>query len=119
MVSAPERICIGAVPTSLSVSTGGLVIELNADGSIRSASYLGFPCRFSGSLPNVAGDGKVVLFFGNLARSTMLVQRRAIQVSIATARGMEYDQTWLRCTMRIGIATHDAVGPMAMLLGKS
>ena len=112
----------GSVFARLAATSGGLVTQLNSDGTIRAANYLGFPVLFSSAAPSVAGDGKPLLFFGNAAQSSMLVQRRAtiIAASWQAAKGstFENDELLLRATMRIGVTVHDTA-PIAMLLGKS
>lgn len=108
----------------LAATTGGLVSRMKPDGTII-ASYLGFPIRFSAKLPNVDTGltGKPVMFFGNLAQSSVLVQRQdQTVVSLSLERGLDADQFLLRGVRRQHIITHSVgdtsnCGPMAVLLG--
>ena len=60
-----------------------MVSNLLPDGSI-AASYLGFPIKFSGKLPDASTTlaGKPMLFFGDLRKAAMLVERQN-QMTIA------------------------------------
>ncbi len=108
----------GQVICRLSAATGGLVTRLLPDGTLQ-ANYLGFPIYLSGSCNSTAGDGKVVLYFGDAAMASMLVQRHNSTV-IATSfdRSMDVDQVLLRAVRREAIVIH-SITPMAMLLGKT
>ena len=103
--------------------TGGLVATQRPDGTVN-ASYLGFPIRFSAKLPDVSSTlaGKPMLFFGNLAMSSVLVERRQMVVAISQQHNLDADQYLIRGTERMDIVNHsvgDAVnrGPVAMLVG--
>jgi HK97 family phage major capsid protein len=103
--------------------SGGLVAEQRADGTI-DASYLGFPVRFSAKLPDISTTlaGKPMLYFGNLAMSSMIVERRQMIVAISRQHNLDTDQYLVRGTERMDIINHstgDAVnrGPVAMLVG--
>jgi HK97 family phage major capsid protein len=103
---------------------GGLVATQRPDGTI-SASYLGFPVRFSGKLPDVATSltGKAMLFFGNLGMSSVLVERQQQTIiAISHDRAMDTDQVLVRGVQRCDLINHtvgDAStrGPIAMLVG--
>ncbi len=103
--------------------SGGLVATQRADGSVN-ASYLGFPIRFSAKLPDVATSlgSKPMLFFGNLAMSSLIVERRQMVVAISQQHALDTDQYLVRGTERMDIINHsvgDSVnrGPVAMLVG--
>jgi HK97 family phage major capsid protein len=107
----------------LAVTSGGLVTTTDAAGNI-SASYLGWPIRFSSKLPDVGTTlgAKAMLYFGNLAMSSTLVQRGQMVMAMSRQRLLEDDQVLLRGTERIDLITHttgDATtrGPIAMLVG--
>jgi HK97 family phage major capsid protein len=103
---------------------GGLTATMRPDGTI-SANYLGFPVRFSAKLPNTTSSlaGKPMLFFGNLAMSSLLVERQAqMVIAISRERALDADQILVRATERIDIINHsvgDATNPgaVAMLVG--
>ncbi|WP_342728874.1 phage major capsid protein [Bradyrhizobium sp. B097] len=108
----------------LAAVSGGLVATQRPDGTI-SANYLGFPVRFSGKLPDVPTSltGKPMLFFGNLAMSSVLVERQQQTIlAISRDRAMDADQVLVRGVQRCDIINHtvgDAStrGPVAMLVG--
>jgi HK97 family phage major capsid protein len=103
---------------------GGLVARQRADGSI-SANFLGFPVIFSGKLPDVQTSlaGKPMLFFGNLAMSSVIVERQQQTViAISSDRALDTDQVLIRGVRREDIVNHDVGdantrGPIAMLVG--
>ena len=98
--------------------SGGLVSRLRDDGTVQ-AAYLGYPIYTSGALNAAGGDGKPILWFGDMAMASMLVQRHGtLVVALSTVRAMDADQYLIRVVSRLGIAIHD-VTPMAVLLGKS
>jgi len=76
--------------------TGGLVARQRADGTIE-ANYLGFPVRFSGKLPDVPTTlaTKPMLYFGNLAMSSVLVERNQ-QTIIALSQHRALDTEQIR-----------------------
>lgn len=104
--------------------SGGLVATQRSDGTI-SANYLGFPVRFSGKLQDVPTTltGKAMLFFGNLAMSSVLVERQQQTIiAISRDRALDTDQVLVRGVQRCDIINHsvgDAStrGPVAMLVG--
>ena len=104
--------------------SGGLVAAMLPDGTIK-ASYLGFPVRFSGKLQNVSTSltGKAMLFFGNLAMSSVLVERQQQTVlAISRDRAFDADQILVRGVQRCDIVNHAVgdsatCGPVAMLVG--
>src|SRR5882724_6899212 len=108
----------------LAGASGGLVATLRPDGTL-DASYLGFPVRFSGKLPDVSTDlsTKAMLFFGNLAMSSVLVERQQQTIiAISRDRALDSDQVLVRGVQRCDIVNHtvgDASnrGPVAMLVG--
>jgi HK97 family phage major capsid protein len=107
----------------LAAAGGGLVATKRPDGSI-DANYLGFPVVFSAKLPDVQTTlaGKPMLYFGNLAMSSLIVERRATIVAISRQRALENDQFLIRGTRRGDIVNHsvgDAAtrGPAAVMLG--
>lgn len=115
----------GQVICRLSAVTGGLVASQRPDGTI-SASYLGFPVIFSGKLPDVATTlaSKPMLYFGNLALSSVIAERRGLTVATSIDRAIDADQILLRGTGRGDIINHtvgsaSAVGPIAALIGTS
>jgi HK97 family phage major capsid protein len=108
----------------LAGASGGLVATQRPDGTI-SANYLGFPVRFSGKLQDVPTTltGKAMLFFGNLAMSSVLVERQQQTIiAISRDRALDTDQVLVRGVQRCDIINHtvgDAStrGPTAMLVG--
>ncbi len=108
----------------LAANSGGLVARQRADGTI-SANYLGFPVNFSGKLPDVPSGlaGKPMLFFGNLAMSSVIVERQQQTViAISRDRALDADQVLIRGVRREDIVNHDVGdantrGPIAMLVG--
>jgi HK97 family phage major capsid protein len=110
----------------LAATTGGLVARTRPDGTI-SASYLGFPVVFSGKLSDVSTSltGKAMLFFGNLAMSSVLVERQQQTIlAISHDRAFDIDQVLVRGVQRCDIVNHDVGdattrGPIAMLVGSA
>ena len=77
----------------LAAVSGGLVATQRPDGAL-DANYLGFPVRFSGKLQDVPTSltGKAMLFFGNLAMSSVLVERQAQTIlAISQHRALDAD----------------------------
>ena len=71
---------------------------MRPDGTI-AANYLGFPVRFSGKLPDVSTDlsTKAMLFFGNLAMSSVIVERQQQTIiAISHERALDVDQVLVR-----------------------
>ena len=102
----------------LAGTSGGLVSRIRSDGTVQ-AAYLGYPIYTSGALNSVAGDAKPVLWFGSMARASMLVQRHGgLVVATSTHHAADQDQVLMRVVARLGIMVHD-VTPMSVLLGKS
>jgi HK97 family phage major capsid protein len=108
----------------LAAASGGLVATMRPDGTI-SASFLGFPVRFSGKLPDVSTSltGKAMLFFGNLGMSSVLVERQQQTiVAISHSRALDTDQILVRGVQRCDIINHtvgdtSTRGAVAMLVG--
>lgn len=108
----------------LAALTGGLTATMRPDGTI-AANYLGFPVKFSGKLPDVSTSltGKPMLFFGNLAMSSVLVERQQQTViAISRERALDADQVLVRGVQRCDIINHtvgdaNTRGPVAMLVG--
>jgi hypothetical protein len=108
----------------LAAVSGGLTAVLQSDGTIK-ANFLGFPVKFSGKLPDVSTDlsTKPMLFFGNLAMSSVIVERQQQTIiAISHDRAMDQDQVLVRGVQRCDIINHtvgDAStrGPVAMLVG--
>jgi HK97 family phage major capsid protein len=108
----------------LAAVSGGLVATRGPDGRI-DANYLGFPVRFSGKLPDVSSSltGKAMLFFGNLAMSSVIVERQEQMVlAMSLDRALDTDQFLIRGVRRLDIVNHtvgdaNTRGPMAMLVG--
>jgi HK97 family phage major capsid protein len=108
----------------LAAVSGGLAATMRPDGTV-AANYLGFPVRFSGKLPDVQSSltGKAMLFFGNLAMSSVLVERQQRTIlAMSFDRQLDQDQVLVRGVQRADIVNHsvgDAStrGPLAMLVG--
>jgi HK97 family phage major capsid protein len=108
----------------LSGTSGSLTATLRPDGTI-AANYLGFPVRFSGKMPNVSTTlaGKMMLAFGNLAMSSLLVERQQQTIiAFSRDRAMDQDQVLIRGVQRCDIINHSVgdastLGPIAMLVG--
>lgn len=111
----------------LAAVSGGLVATMQPDGTVR-ANYLGFPVRLSGKLPDISTSltGKPMLFFGNLAMSSVLVERRKQQqqtiLAVSHDRAMDADQVLVRAIQRCDIINHtigdaNTRAPIAMLVG--
>jgi HK97 family phage major capsid protein len=107
----------------LSAGTGGLVATLAPDGTI-AANYLGFPVIFSGKLPDISTTltGKMMLLFGNLAMSSVIVERQAQTIlAISQSRALDTNQVLVRAVQRCDIVNHtvgdaNTRGPVAMLV---
>jgi HK97 family phage major capsid protein len=110
----------------LAAVTGGLTAVKRPDGTI-DATFLGFPVRFSGKLPNSTSSlaGKAMIFFGNLSMSSVLVERQPQTVmAISRDRAMDTEQILVRGVQRLDIINHSvgeasSIGPVAMLTGTS
>jgi len=106
----------------LAAISGGLTATKRPDGTI-DASYLGFPVRFSLKLPNISTSlaTKPMLFFGNLAMSSVLVERQQQTiVAMSEQRALDADQILIRGTQRLDIVNHMGgvdPGAVAMLVG--
>jgi HK97 family phage major capsid protein len=108
----------------LAAVSGGLVATQRPDGTI-STNFLGFPVRFSGKLPDVPTSltGKAMLFFGNLAMSSVIVERQQqMVIAMSFDRALDADQFLIRGVRRLDIVNHtvgdaNTRGPMAMLVG--
>jgi HK97 family phage major capsid protein len=114
----------GSIVVRLASTAGGLVATVGPGGQIN-ASWLGFPVRFSNSIPETAGSNLPIMFFGSLRRAVTLVERRATTVALSwqAAKGgtFESDQCLVRGTERLAIIAHDytngSAGPISMLVG--
>jgi HK97 family phage major capsid protein len=103
---------------------GGLVANLNPDGTI-TANYMGFPIRFSSKLPDGSSSmvAKPMIYFGNLAMSSLLVERQAKTIiAVSRDRALDTDQVMIRGTQRCDIVNHSVGdsatrGPVAVLVG--
>jgi HK97 family phage major capsid protein len=109
----------------LAGTSGGMFSSVGPNGIVQH-SYLGWPIRISGKLPDVSTSlsGQPMLFFGDLSMSSMLVESRRMVVALSTQHAMDQDQYLIRGTQRIDILNHDvggiaAKGPVAMLVGQS
>jgi HK97 family phage major capsid protein len=108
----------------LAAVSGGLVATQGPDGRI-DANYLGFPVRFSGKLPDVSSSltGKAMLMFGNLAMSSVIVERQQqMVIALSLDRALDGDQFLIRGVRRLDIVNHtlgdsSTRGPMAILVG--
>jgi HK97 family phage major capsid protein len=108
----------------LAAVDGGLVARQRADGTIN-ANFLGFAVNFSGKLPDIPTTlaGKPMLYFGNLAMSSVIVERQQQTViAISRDRALDADQVLVRGVRREDIINHDVGdantrGPIAMLVG--
>jgi HK97 family phage major capsid protein len=108
----------------LAAVSGGLVATQRPDGRI-DANWLGFPVRFSGKLQDVSSSltGKAMLFFGNLAMSSVIVERQQQTIiAISRHRALDTDQILVRGVQRADIINHtvgdsNTRGPVAMLVG--
>jgi HK97 family phage major capsid protein len=74
----------------LAAVSGGLAATKRPDGTI-DANFLGFPVVFSGKLPNSSSSlaAKPMLFFGDLSKTSTLVERQA-QTVLAISRDLEW-----------------------------
>jgi HK97 family phage major capsid protein len=110
---------------ALASVAGGLAVSVATDGVPPvNANYLGWPVRFSSKLPNVSTSlvGQPMIFFGNLAMSSVIVERRQIVIGMSRQHAFDTDQVLIRATQRIDIVNHDCgsattKGPVAMLVG--
>lgn len=107
----------------LAGASGGLVATQNANGTVN-ASYLGYPIRFSSKMADVSTTlaGLPMLFFGDLAASSLLAERRKLVVAMSRQHALDTDQVLIRCTQRMMISNHDTgsatvKAPIAVLLG--
>jgi HK97 family phage major capsid protein len=108
----------------LAAVSGGLVATQRPDGRI-DANFLGFPVRFSGKLQDVSTSltGKAMLMFGNLAMSSVIVERQQqMVIALSLDRALDADQFLMRGVRRLDIVNHtvgdaNIRGPMAMLVG--
>ncbi|MGY4499166.1 HK97 family phage major capsid protein [Bradyrhizobium sp. GM24.11] len=108
----------------LATSGGGYMETRIIDGKL-TPCYLGFPVVFSGKLADVSTSltGKAMLFFGDLAQSSVIVERqRQTIISISQDRALDTDQVLIRGIQRCDIINHtvgDAStrGPVAQLVG--
>jgi len=104
--------------------SGGLTATMKPDGTI-AANYLGFPVIFSGKLPDVQTSltGKMMMAFGNLSQSSVLVERtQQTVIAISRDRALDTDQVLVRGITREDIINHsvgdaNTRGPIAMLTG--
>lgn len=84
--------------------------------------FLGFPVRLVHSLESglTGTGGKVACLFGDLSQAATFGERRAISVTTARERYIEYDQTLIHATTRNAINVHDLgdnvkAGPLVAL----
>jgi HK97 family phage major capsid protein len=119
-----SSVCYGQTLCRLAAVSGGLTATMRPDGTI-DANYLGFPVRFSGKMPNSSSSlsGKMMLAFGNLAMSSVLVERQQQTIiAVSHDRAMDADQVLIRGVQRCDIINHSVgdattLGPIAMLVG--
>jgi HK97 family phage major capsid protein len=79
--------------------------------------YCGYDIVEMAAMPSVdaaaALNGLVMLFFGDLRKSSTLGDRRGITVKISDQRYIEYDQIGIQATERFCIVNHDIGGAAA------
>jgi HK97 family phage major capsid protein len=87
-------------------------------------NFLGWPVYISSKLPNVSTTlaNLPMMFFGSLAQSSVIVERRQTVIGMSRQHALDTDQVLICATQRIDIVCHDcgsptAKGPMAMLTG--
>ena len=109
----------------LAGTSGGMFSAVGGNGIVQH-TYLGWPIRISGKLPDVSTtlSGQPMLDFGDLSMSSMLVESRRMVVALSTQHALDADEYLIRGTQRIDILNHDCSsattkGPMAMLVGQS
>jgi HK97 family phage major capsid protein len=117
--------CYAQTICRLAAISGGLVATQRADGRI-DANFLGFPVRFSGKLPDVPFTnliGKPMMFFGDLSKSSVLVERQQqLVLAISHDRALDTNQVLIRGVKRCDVINHsvgdsNVRGPIAMLVG--
>jgi HK97 family phage major capsid protein len=120
-----SSVAYGQTLVRIAAVGGGLVANLNPDGTIASANYMGFPVRFSGKMmiDDSSATGKMMIAFGNLRMSSMLVERQnQMTISISRERLLDTDQIYIRGVTRQDIVNHSVGdsttrGPVAVLVG--
>jgi HK97 family phage major capsid protein len=109
----------------LAATTGGLAVSVSSEGAGPIAiNYLGWPVYISSKLPNVSTTlaNLPMMYFGNLAQSSVIVERRQTVIGMSRQHLLDSDQVLIRATQRLDIVCHDCgsatvKGPMAVLLG--
>ena len=101
-----------AVFNRLIKASGGVTAKEMAEGTAN--MYDGYPIVKMAAMPtddaSAALNGKIMLFFGNLAMSTTLGTRRGITIKVTDQRYIEFDQIGIQATQRFCIVNHDIGG---------
>jgi len=113
----------GLTLSRLSVAFGGIMMRDNPDGTM-TPIFMGWPIYLSAKLPDVGTtlNGKLMIAFGDLKKSSILVERQPTTVSLSWQRYMDTDSIAVRASRRIAIV-HHSIGsatvkaPIAMLIG--
>ena len=118
-----SQVAFSLVFSRLTAAAGGNTIETLA-GPVKS-SYLGFPIVIDQTLPTSTSDisDTAMLFFGDLAASTIMGTRHPITVKTSEHFKFTNDQIAITATERVDINVHslgDATnaGPIMALIGE-
>jgi len=116
-----------AVFDRLLLAAGGNTNQNLAQG--QPARYSGYPIEEWPAMPtddaSAALNAKIMLFFGDMRKSTTMGDRRGITLKVSDQRYIEYDQIGIQATERFAINHHDigggsgVRGPVVGLLGNT
>lgn len=94
------------IVANITAGAGGNRLDILAQGLER--RLLGFPVVIAQKLPiSTPGSGKVMFHFGDLAKASMLGERRGVTIKRSDQRYFENDQIGLLGTERFDVNNHD------------
>lgn len=82
--------------------------------------FLGYPVRFIETLPSAAASAAKIAYFGDLAMTATMGNRRGVEIRSDSSVGFVSDTIYIRCTERFDINVHEVgtatkAGPLVML----
>jgi HK97 family phage major capsid protein len=107
-----------ATAANLQLAAGGNAVADLGSGPV--LQFMGYPVRLIESLPGVEGSGVKFAYFGDLAMTATMGNRRGVEIRSDSSVGFVSDTIYIRCTERFDINVHEVgtatkAGPLVML----
>lgn len=107
-----------ATAANLQLAAGGNAVADLGSGPV--LQFMGYPVRLIENLPGTEGSGVKFAYFGDLAMTATMGNRRGVEIRSDSSVGFVSDTIYIRCTERFDINVHEvgtasAAGPLVML----